>query len=113
MPFLCTHDAYEVAVSSVEIDGLWIGVLVVSHGERGRLELSTGRFPEETKGRAVEQVMGQLGMAFAIGRLPRLLELSSLLAVSKPELVGSALDRVGSSRESSWTTRSRSKEVNC
>lgn len=103
MPFLCTRNACEIAVSSVAIGGLWVGVLVVSHGERGRFELSTGFFPAGTRGRAVELMMRQLGMAYAIGGLPKLVKLSSRLAVSKPELVGSALDMVGSSREVSWT----------
>lgn len=50
----------------------------------------------------MELMMRRLGIAFAIGGLPKLLELSGLLAISNPKLVGSALDGIGSSRELSW-----------
>lgn len=101
VPSLCTHNANEIAGSSVGNGGS-IGALVVGCGERERFELSTGLFPPGTRSRAVEFMMRRLGLAFAIGGLPKLLELSGLLAISNPKLVGSALDGIGGSRELSW-----------
>ena len=103
VPFVCIHNNYRIAVSSVRLNGELAGFLVVCSEAGSEIELCTGPFPREICSGEVEDLMEKLGAAYSVGQLPMLFKVTRELASRRPEAVGAALSQASVSCPLSWS----------